>query len=177
MSGKMCPDLRRSWQAGSARTLRWWCSRSLSLRTSMSAHLDFNDSIVTERIAARVASVCKAGLDQVEPFAMVRYEPGQCFKVHHDGSMRSSTVFIYLNDVEGGGETYFPKLGYKVRPVARAAVMWHNRLPDGSADMRMVHEALPTTEGIKYGVNCFVAHTPLRDASHIAVTQLGDDSA
>ncbi|CAE7701171.1 P4H7 [Symbiodinium sp. CCMP2592] len=66
-------------------------------RTSSSVHLEWNETIVTERIAARVAAVTGTCLAQVEPLVMLRYEPGQFFKLHHDGSMRPSTVFVYLN--------------------------------------------------------------------------------
>lgn len=141
-------------------------------RTSMSVHLDFDESVVVERIAARVAAVAGATLDRVEPLAVLKYEPGQYFKQHHDGAFRSSTVFVYFNDVEEGGETYFPNLEYKVRPLALSAVLWHNRLPSGDADMRLLHEALPVGKGTKYGMNCFVGASPIRDASHVRVEYL-----
>ncbi|CAJ1369185.1 unnamed protein product, partial [Effrenium voratum] len=66
-------------------------------RTSSSVHLQWNETIVTERIAARVAAVTGTKLSQVEPLVALRYEPGQYFHLHHDGSMRPSTVFIYFN--------------------------------------------------------------------------------
>merc|ERR1712224_705479 len=79
---------------------------------SESVHVDWMESKVAERIAARVATVCGVPLAKVEPLVILKYEPGQYFKQHHDGSMRSHTVFLYLNTVEDGGETYFPKPNY-----------------------------------------------------------------
>eukprot|EP00435_Cladocopium_sp_Y103_P072860 s658_g41.t1 len=53
-------------------------------RTSSSVHLQWDETIVTERIAARVAAVTQTKLAQVEPLVMLRYEPGQFFKLHHE---------------------------------------------------------------------------------------------
>lgn len=140
-------------------------------RTSFSVHVDWDESWVAERIAARVAAVAGTELRYVEPLVVVRYEPGQYFKLHHDGSMRPSTVFVYLNSLEpdGGGETYFPELEFQVRPVAHTAIMWRNRLDDGSADYRLQHEAKEVKKGVKYGMNCFVNHRPQRDTSNIVL--------
>lgn len=146
-------------------------------RTSSSVHLQWDETIVTERIAARVAAVTQTKLAQVEPLVMLRYEPGQFFKLHHDGSMRPSTVFVYLNGLEpgSGGETSFPHLGFQVRPAKHTAVMWHNRTVGGEGDMRLKHEAKPVLAGIKYGMNCFVNIQPQRDASNVTVYQQTED--
>merc|ERR1712217_404842 len=82
-------------------------------RTSNSVNVRFDESIVVERIAARVATVTGHKLENVEPLMLLRYEPGQRFKMHHDGAFRPMTVFVYLNDVEkdAGGYPYFPHLG------------------------------------------------------------------
>merc|ERR1740121_623047 len=112
------------------------------VRTSSSVMLDFDESIVVERIAARVAAVAEFPLSHVESLVLLRYKPGEHFRLHHDGSMRAKTVFLYLNDVapENGGSTRFPKLGLQIQPRACSALMWSNRLEDGSADRRMDHE-------------------------------------
>jgi len=143
-------------------------------RTSDSVYLDFDESIVVERIAARVAHVAGTTLEYVEPLVALRYHEGQYFKLHHDGAMRSATVFLYLNGLEegGGGQTSFPHLGFQVPPAARAAVMWKNRLPSGEADMRLKHEAKPVEKGVKYAMNCFVNAQPQRDASHVVLRHL-----
>lgn len=138
-------------------------------RTSMGVHLDFEESIVVERVAARVASVTGSSLEFVEPLVLLKYEAGQYFKLHHDGAMRKATVFVYLNDVDhgAGGQTYFPQLGFECHPSAGTALMWYNRSEDGTADQRLQHEAKPLLEGVKYGMNCFVNVSPQRDTSGI----------
>eukprot|EP00928_Gymnodinium_smaydae_P064333 TRINITY_DN47693_c0_g1_i1.p1 TRINITY_DN47693_c0_g1~~TRINITY_DN47693_c0_g1_i1.p1 ORF type:complete len:278 (-),score=45.77 TRINITY_DN47693_c0_g1_i1:204-986(-) len=152
-------------------------------RTSMSCFLNWTESEVVDRISARVASVTGYGLEYVEPLVVVRYEPGQYFKLHHDGAMRHATVFLYLNDLPEGaeGQTMFPQLGFQVSPAARTAVKWYNRRPDGSADERLNHEAKPVTKGVKYGINCFVSIHKQRDCGDIKIVQLkepaGDTAA
>ena len=36
------------------------------------------------------------------------------------------TAFIYLNDVEGGGQTHFTRLGIAVEPKLGRMVLWPN---------------------------------------------------
>ena len=108
-------------------------------------------------------------MEHLERLNMVRYNPGEFYGVHHDGPMRPVTVFIYLNDLPDGaqGETYFPKLGLKFVPRKGTALMWSNvfcaqRQPNPNlfgkqtgGDPRMVHEGLPPSSGLKFGLNAF----------------------
>jgi len=138
-------------------------------RTSDSVQLDFGESLVVERLLVRVAAVTDYPLCHAEKPILLRYGPGQYFRRHHDGALRPMTVFAYLTDVENGGETHFPELQLRVKPVAGTAIMWYNTLDDGTADLRMEHEALPLTSGLKYGINLFVNRCPQRDASYIKI--------
>ena len=54
----------------------------------------------------------------IEPLQAVRYHGGEFYRPHHDyynscetwrSGNRHFTFLIYLNDVEGGGETSFPR--------------------------------------------------------------------
>ena len=90
---------------------------------------------------------------------MVRYEPGQFYKQHHDQNTalwtpqgpRVLTFFMYLNNPEGGGETWFPQVtdvngsrGIMVQPRAGSAVLWPSTLDAEPmhADHRTNHAAL-----------------------------------
>lgn len=60
---------------------------------------------------------------EFESFRIKRYEPGkgEVFARHVDGydeitALRYVVLFWYLNDVEEGGETWFPELRMRVRP-------------------------------------------------------------
>lgn len=82
------------------------------------------------------------------------------------GLNRYATVFIYLNDVEGGGETVFPYAnreyipdactnpgGLRVRPRKGAVAVFFSMLPNGNLDFYSLHGACPVLTGEKYGAN------------------------
>jgi hypothetical protein len=134
--------------------------RQSSTRTSYSCVLDADDPVVN-LIVQRVAAVAELPPAHVERISILRYEPGQHFNLHHDGQFRPRTVFVYLNTLpEGEGETRFPYLGLRFRPTKGVAVMWTNPLPDGTADLRVMHEALPPATMVKHGLACFVNERP-----------------
>lgn len=66
---------------------------------------------------------------------------------------RILTVYLYLNDVEEGGGTYFSELDITVMPKLGRAVLWPSVLNDEpeKKDRRTRHQALPVTKGEKYG--------------------------
>lgn len=82
-----------------------------------------------------------------EMFRIYRYEPGQRFKMHRDGSYeRNETEFsilsflIYLNENFEGGETEFRKVT-TVKPKTGTALVFHHP---------MRHEGKEIISGIKY---------------------------
>lgn len=90
------------------------------------------------------------------------YEIGQEFKAHTDyfeaneleqfaGELgqRTYTFFIYLNDVEEGGETEFPILEQKIRPQRGRAVIWNSLTEDGVPNPNTLHRAHPVRRGYK----------------------------
>ena len=68
------------------------------------------------------------------------------------------TFFLYLSDVEEGGETAFPTLGLTVKPKRGRALLWPgvSDLQPGSIDHRTLHEARPVIRGMKYAVNSWI---------------------
>ena len=69
--------------------------------------------------------------------------------------VRILTLFLYLNDVEGGGETRFSNLDINVAPRRGRAILWPSVLNEAPnvKDIRTEHEALTVTNGVKYGVS------------------------
>jgi len=68
-----------------------------------------------------------------EHFQVLKYEIGQKYLPHHDmlsqpkGLLcgpRILTFFLYLSDVEEGGETTFPILDIQVKPKKGRALLW-----------------------------------------------------
>lgn len=108
-----------------------------------------------------------AGLDvrNAEPFAMLRYEPGQEYKEHFDfinpdsgeagreiavRGQRTTTAFFYLTDVAQGGETCFPRHDVRIAPRQGRALVFRNLTADESPDLDSLHASLPVQEGEKW---------------------------
>ena len=82
-----------------------------------------------QALSRRVQCVSKVGATHMEAVQVLRYEKMQHYQAHHDffdadyyqeqpgmlsqlkngANNRLATVFMYLNDVAGGGETAFPR--------------------------------------------------------------------
>ena len=68
------------------------------------------------------------------------------------------TLFLYLNDVEEGGETSFPELGISVKPKRGNALLWPSVLDEDplEKDPRTDHEAKEVIKGVKFAANAWV---------------------
>lgn len=91
-----------------------------------------------------------------EPLNILKYQPGQQYKPHHDGtgadnvSIREQTALIWLNDQFEGGETDFPQIKVRVRGSIGDMLVFRNVTADGRPDPRMIHAGLPVTQGVKW---------------------------
>jgi prolyl 4-hydroxylase len=133
-------------------------------RTSYSGDVDPFDSFV-RMIERRMSDLLGIDLAWGERMQGQRYHPGQEFKAHCDwfdtsagywpsevrrGGQRSWTAMAYLNDVEAGGITEFPRLGARVTPERGMLLVWNNALADGALNHDTLHAALPVEQGAKY---------------------------
>jgi len=133
-------------------------------RTSYSGDVDPHDSFV-RMIERRLGDLIGIDLSWGETFQGQRYAPGQQFQAHCDwfdpahehwasevasGGQRCWTAMVYLNNVEEGGETEFPTLGFAIPPQRGALVLWNNALPDGLPNPDTIHAARPVVRGVKY---------------------------
>lgn len=133
-------------------------------RTSWSGDVDPGDSFV-RMVERRIADL--TGFDERwgETVQGQRYEPGQEFQAHYDwfqtdgaywpqeranGGQRSWTVMAYLNDVEEGGETEFPKIRASIPPQEGVLIAWNNARRDGRPNPATLHAARPVIRGTKY---------------------------
>jgi len=68
------------------------------------------------------------------------------------------TFFLYLSDVEEGGETDFPLLNIGVKPKKGKALLWPSTLDDQplEVDRRTVHQAKPVIKGRKFAANSWI---------------------
>jgi prolyl 4-hydroxylase len=63
---------------------------------------------------------------------------------------RVSTLIAYLNDVEEGGETVFPRAGLTVSPQAGQGLYFESCNRRGQVDPRSLHAGLPVVRGEKW---------------------------
>lgn len=84
----------------------------------------------------------------VEPFNLLRYQGGQHYDAHYDGSTaerRSVSAIFYMNDNYEGGELEFVNYGIKIKPSAGSMYLF----PSNWAYRHIAH---PVTSGTKYAI-------------------------
>jgi hypothetical protein len=99
------------------------------------------------------------------------------YKLHHDYAyldeddaiqqgVRILTVFLYLNDVEAGGGTSFPRLNLTVMPKRGRVLIWPSVLDSDPTmiDWNTEHEAKEVEKGEKYAANVWMHLKPYRIA-------------
>jgi prolyl 4-hydroxylase len=140
-----------------------------SSRTSSNAWCrdDCESNPIIAEVIHRLEHITTVPQANYESFQILRYEPNQYYRAHHDtGSdedqlpcgMRILTFFLYLSDVEEGGETAFPLLNLKVQPKLGKGILWpgvKNENPQ-MIDWRTRHEARPVVRGMKYAANSWI---------------------
>lgn len=141
-------------------------------RTSSTTMLKSAEDEVISTIENRASSYMHCPVKNIEPLQVVRYYPNQEFKKHYDffvkgqehefekAGQRHCTMFVYLNDVEEGGCTYFNKINVKIKPKKGVGVFWLNQTLDGKEDYLTEHCGEPPVRGTKYGLNIWSRTKP-----------------
>jgi prolyl 4-hydroxylase len=114
------------------------------------------EDLVVQEINTCIAAA--SGTDKAwgEPLTVLRYQPGQQYRAHHDAhgatpdTLREWTALIWLNDDYDGGETDFPDIGVRIRGAVGDLLLFHNVTNEGLPDQRMIHAGLPVTSGVKW---------------------------
>jgi len=141
-----------------------------TVRTSAQCWCDDNGGCTTHpavvAVTERMMNISQLPLNNAEYMQILKYEPGQFYKQHHDQQtahwtpqgVRLYTFFVYLSDVEEGGGTKFNNLGLTVTPKLGRAILWPSVAEDDflKADMRTQHEALPVEKGVKFAANLWM---------------------
>lgn len=136
------------------------------LTTSIKNEIDW-----TWELTQRFAKFLQVEESRVEPLQLVRYEPGQFYRRHHDhgsyyqsdAEQRSLTMLVFLTSMprDNGGQTYFPDLDIAVLPTAGDAVIWDNERDNAVLD-EAVHEAIPpTNDAQKIAMNVWISKVSL----------------
>ncbi|MCP1124462.1 2OG-Fe(II) oxygenase [Bacillus sp. 3103sda1] len=138
------------------------------IRTSSGTFLE--ESEAATRIERRIASIMNVPVEHGEGLHILKYTVGQEYKAHYDffaensaaaNNNRISTLVMYLNDVEEGGETFFPKLNVSVSPKKGMAVYFEYFYQDASLNKLTLHSGAPVIKGEKWVATQWIRRRPL----------------
>lgn len=113
------------------------------------------EDLAIRALNLRIAAISDTPADAGEALTILRYRPGQQFRMHSDAlnstrNQRVKTVLVYLNEEFEGGETVFPEHGLSIRPRTGDAIIFSNTLATGHPDQRARHAGRPVTHGVKW---------------------------
>jgi len=130
-----------------------------TIRTSSSMFFQDDEHPLIAKIEKRIASITTIPVEHAEGLQILNYKPGQEYKAHHDyfsphskaaNNNRISTLVIYLNEVEQGGETFFPELNIAISPQKGMAVYFEYFYQDETLNARTLHGGAPVVRGEKW---------------------------
>jgi hypothetical protein len=138
-------------------------------RTGSNHWLKYDEDDVVKSIGQRIADIVGLPLEHAESMQIIHYGPEQEYRPHFDafnlsiargqkaaqwGGQRLVTALVYLNKVEGGGATQFPKLGITVPASPGRMVIFHNTTEDISGPHPLsLHAGMPVDAGEKWAFN------------------------
>lgn len=158
LSEEECDELIRLSADGLKRSKIGTTREENEVRTSSSTFIDETENVVVARIEKRIEAVMNIPIAHGEGLQILRYTPGQQYKAHHDffsaksnvTNNRISTLVMYLNDVEQGGETFFPHLNFSVAPRKGMAVYFEYFYNDPTLNDLTLHGGAPVEIGEKW---------------------------
>ena len=137
------------------------------IRTSKLYWAGRNEDPLFEKISKKVSDKLDIPQENQEKIQIIHYKPNGFYKKHYDScdikndncieqheriGKRTITAFIYLNDIEKGGETSFNNIGVKVKPKKGMAVFWNNLDINKNRNYCSLHEAQPPISGDKWAL-------------------------
>ena len=143
--------------------------QKLQDRTNEFAWLEHHANESIHEVSKRLSILVQMPIRNAEMFQVVHYESGTEYKPHFDsfdqstelgkkywepGGQRMITALIYLNDVEGGGATYFPELNISINPKKGNVLVFHNTISETTnINPRSLHAGMPVSSGEKWAAN------------------------
>ncbi|WP_239422073.1 2OG-Fe(II) oxygenase [Bacillus sp. CGMCC 1.16541] len=141
------------------------------IRTSSSMFFDEDENEFIRDIEQRIAALMCVPIEHGEGIQILHYEPAQQFKAHHDyfvqgsraaANNRISTLIMYLNDVEEGGETLFPNLNLSISPRKGMAVYFEYFYNNPLLNEQTLHAGTPVSQGEKWVATQWMRRKPYR---------------
>jgi len=152
-------------------------ARAHEHRSSAGAMFQRGEHALLSRIEARLAELLQWPLERGEGIQVLRYAVGGEYRAHFDyfdpvhpgsephlrgGGQRVGTCVMYLGEVEAGGATRFPSIGFEVRPKRGAALYFADIDAQGQPDVATLHAGVPVTAGVKYIATKWLRQRPYR---------------
>jgi prolyl 4-hydroxylase len=134
-------------------------------RSSHGMFFRLGETALIARLEERIAELTGLPAENGEGLQMLHYEAGAESTPHVDyliagnpanqesiarSGQRVGTLLMYLNDVEGGGETVFPQIGWSVVPQRGQALYFEYGNRFGLADPSSLHASTPLRSGEKW---------------------------
>lgn len=140
-------------------------SQTNEVRTSQGTHILNGEYEFIDKINSRISQVTGHPIENGEALQILKYGIGEEYKPHYDyfpfenkandsilekGGQRVATLVMYLNNVESGGETVFPKIGLAVTPKKGSAVYFEYCNSLNQLDENSLHGGAPVIIGEKW---------------------------
>ncbi len=137
----------------------------------------FRMDVLLSLLRERMAVAMRAPTSHFEITKLLHYRGGEHFGLHADflelntpelvreverRGQRSMTLLVYLNDDYEGGETEFPKAGFRFKGGRGGAMFFTNIDASGAPDYSTVHAGLPPTRGEKWLLSQWVRTRPVK---------------
>jgi prolyl 4-hydroxylase len=150
-------------------------------RTNQNAWVSHDTDEIVLAVSSRISKLVGIPLENAEALQVIYYDVDQQYKAHFDaydlskdlgrhytrrGGQRLVTTLTYLNDVEEGGGTSFPKLDIEIEARKGRLAIFHNCIA-GTNDVHpnSLHSGLPVVCGEKWAFNIWFHERPMDDRS------------
>lgn len=161
-------------------------------RSGRNCWIPHNYNAVVKDLVLRVAEIVGIPLQNAESMQVIYYARSEQYAPHFDawdagtergqrcmakGGQRLVTCLLYLNDVEAGGGTCFPKLDMEVKAKRGRMVLFHNcHRGSNIRHPASLHGGLPVLAGEKWACNFWFRETSIREAGVVADGKLAPSS-
>ena len=131
---------------------------------------------IVRGLVRRVSEIVQIPVHHAESLQIVHYAQAQEYRPHHDswklgtekavlrtanGGQRLVTALMYLNEVDAGGATGFPKLKLEVDPIPGRMVIFHNTTGmTNDINKKSLHGGMPVHYGEKWACNLWFREKP-----------------
>jgi hypothetical protein len=136
----------------------------------------FNADVLLSLLRDRMSAAAGAPVTHFEITKLLHYQPGEEFGLHADflelktpelvrevqrRGQRAGTFLVYLNEGYEGGETNFPRLGFRYKGATGGALLFSNVDATGAPDYATLHAGLPPTKGEKWLLSQWIRTRPV----------------